>query len=608
MGHTSLAANMTLKGALGSYLTDVRGGCVRSLAPLLPLFSMKGRPMHLRKHFQFAPMFNLDVPEVDVWQCARQVGKSVSISAKAYLLSAVLPDFNVLMMQPRFDQVQRFNRQVLRPLLRSFLLRREVMDAEEERSFLIRSFRNNSSLLLDYAFLSAERIRGHTNISSLFLDESQDIMAEFIPLIEETMSASELYGFTTYTGTPKTTDGPLSDKYDNSSQGEWTTKCTHCNKYNIASPSQDLFRMIGNGAETSHGLHSCVCAKCGLPLDVRTGCYLHAFPERSWSVCGRHVSQVTHPIHCTSPRKWRKLLGKMHDYGKVKFFNEVLGVPCDESIKLLTYNDLKKVSNRIPRDYRKALEMREQYSRVLLSADWSGGGNLTKSFTAVAVVGMRDSSPKADCLYAERFPSSMQPSDETHRVLRYFADFRATAFAHDYTGAGYLRELLLVQAGMPKDRIVPFSYLVSPKNSIVSYERTEGSARSSYTLDKPRSLVVLVEMIKNGMVTLPELDGTAADVLLDLLARVEDPRELARGNILYLITRQASRSDDFAHALNFACSALWTMRGEYPTVGAAEKYRVHEPVMAEVDPLMASQYIRDGSMKPPEAEKEEDDD
>jgi hypothetical protein len=65
---------------------------------------------------------------------------------------------------------------------------------------------------------------------------------------------------------------------------------------------------------------------------------------------------------------------------------------------------------------------------------------------------------------------------------------------------------------------------------------------------------------------------------------MENPKELERGNILFLITSKPKMSDDFAHALNFACSALWHARQAYPNLAEAEKFKIPESELALPDP------------------------
>ena len=54
-------------------------GEVRTLLPLLPLLKVDGRPMVQTNHYQFEPVYKIDMPRSTMLMCARQCGKSVSI-------------------------------------------------------------------------------------------------------------------------------------------------------------------------------------------------------------------------------------------------------------------------------------------------------------------------------------------------------------------------------------------------------------------------------------------------------------------------------------------------------------------------------------------------
>ena len=77
-------------------------------------------------------------------------------------------------------------------------------------------------------------------------------------------------------------------------------------------------------------------------------------------------------------------------------------------------------------------------------------------------------------------------------------------------------------------------------------------------------------------------------VLLDLCNLAEQARELDRGNILYLMSKVPGTADDLAHALNFACSAIWNALGEYPELAEADRYRIDLNILKQIDPLGAA--------------------
>jgi len=418
----------------------------------------------------------------------------------------------------------------------------------------------------------------------------QDLDMDNMEIIGETMSATINYGFTQYTGTPKTTDGSLSALFDRSSQGYWVIECG-CGYSNIAHPDGDLFKMIGKWDDLKKtGIH---CAKCDKGLDCRNGYFKHLFPDRRADFPGYHAGQITHPLHCALEAKWKTLLYKYNNYTKAKFYNEIAGVPCDESVKLLTIADLGKACNDIGPTRDEGLKMRKYYDTVVLGVDWSGGGALGKSFTAGCVLGSRPGSERLDVLHAFRLPMGLKPEDEAAILLTYMSDFRCSLLAHNYTGAGYLREVILNQAGIPMDKLIPFTYAFVPKKDIISLHAPSDGARASYILDKARSLAIMCGLVRGGMITLPKMRAKDDHpVITDLLALVEDPKEMPRGGIAYMIQRVPDKSDDFAHALNLASSAVWKIRGGYPSMIDVSRYEISGSVLAEIDPDMARMMQR----------------
>jgi hypothetical protein len=466
----------------------------------------------------------------------------------------------------------------------------QIIDKDQVRAFHMRNFKRNSIMYMEFCLVSPDRTRGISGISHCFFDEAQDLDMDHMEIIGETMSATVNYGFTQYTGTPKTTDGSLTALFDRSSQGYWVIPCS-CGHQNIAHPDGDLFKMIGKWDDLKKtGIH---CTKCDKGIDCRQGYFKHLFPDRRPDFPGYHVGQITHPLHCALESKWKTLLYKYNNYTKAKFYNEIAGVPCDEAVKLLTTNDLQKACNDIEPTMEDALRMRKYYNHVVMGVDWSGGGALGKSFTSGCILGSRPGSQRLDCLYAFRLPMGLKPEDEASIIMKYMKDFDCLFLAHDYTGAGYLREVILNNAGIALEKLIPFTYAFVPKKDIISLYAPADGARQSYILDKARSLAIMCGLVRNRMITLPKMrDKEDHPVITDLLALVEDPKEMPRGGIAYMIQRSPDKSDDFAHALNMASSAIWKMRGGYPNLVDVSRYSMSQSTLEQIDPDMAKMMSR----------------
>ena len=545
---------------------------------LLPAFRAGPEIMSMELHFQFAPMFSFAQPQKSLWVCGRQVGKSYGLTAQTILRCGTMPSFHTLTIQPRGDQVLRYDQTILRPMLRDCVLKDKLFDNKSVQNVAVKELKNGSFIYLDYCFMDPGRIRGLSGLSAVNVDEAANIEWGFIPIIEETMSASKRFGFTQFTGTPLTTDGTLGMAWSLSSQGEWVIRCQACGKDNVSSVAQDLLKMIGP--------ESLWCAKCQKPLDARPphGRYIHARPDRLETFAGRHISQVIHPLHYLYKAKWRKLLDKQANYGKMKFYNEVLGESCDESAKLLTPSDLRRCMSKFDGSLEQAKRARRFYEGVAIGVDWSGGGALEHSFTAVAALGFRAGSDVLDCIYHKKLPQGATPEDEAQFVLQLMVELEAVYIAHDYGGAGYLRETLLRQAGVPDQRIVPFTYVYSTSQDVIKYNEPLGGSRYSYSIDKARSLAVMCAMVRAGKITFPKEPDSTFGELEDFLNLTEIPKELPRGGTMYVISKRPMTSDDMAHAVNYAASAIWHTRQSYPNLADASRFRIDDSEKALADP------------------------
>lgn len=552
----------------------------QSLIPFLPLFSIHGKPMTLNKHYVMEPLFKLDQPKRLVLLCGRQEGKSMSLATQSILQTASMPHFHTLFIQPRCDQIEYFADTYITPMINNFS--GGLLDQSRKNNMLQKSFYNGSDMYFSYAFLDAERIRGKSYIAKVVLDEYADIFPDTPEIAGECMSAHEEFGFFIFSGTPKTADNPLSLRWEESSQAEWLVKCPKCNYDNIPNLKNDALKMIGKTGP--------ICAKCGKPLDVSTGFYYHNVPAKKNSYAGYHIPQIIHPIHATNPNKWKDLLEKQNNWKPAKFMNEVLGEPCDEAVSPLTEADIRAASNKYSNVLAEAAELRRQYDAVVMGVDWSGFGAENVSTTALAIVGVRPGTDVVDTLYIERLKSNTNPEEEARILMDYSHIFNITYLAHDFTGAGMIREATMVQKGFTNAQIIPFQLVFAPANkNVISYYHPATGGRECWNIDKTRSLMLLFELIKRRKVTLPDW-SKCKDILSDLLAIIQETRETPRGSEFTIMLKKPKLTDDFAHALNFACSAIWHIKGVYPSLAedvftdrkhiSSEEFKLMDPSIA----------------------------
>lgn len=543
----------------------IRKGQLKTLIPFLCLFRLNGKPMNLKLHYQFAPMFNTVQSAHSVYMCGRQLGKSYSISADIAMRNMMIPYYHTVLIQPRADQIQRLINTVYRPLLSSCPVRSMFIQNTELTKMALREFKNGSMCYAEHMFESPDRVRGISGSASVTYDESQDIEYEFLDIGNEMMSASIFWGFARYTGTPKTTDTTLALLWNRSSQAEWVIRCEHCNKFNIPNPEQDLLKMIGKRGP--------VCAKCGQPVFPKNGGYVHARPERQLSFPGYHISQTVHPLHILSQAKWNRLLDKIENYAPLALYNEVFGWPYDAATSPLTMSDLQKATHDIsvqrPADVR---GLKHLYSYITVAVDWSGGSMVSDSYTAYAVLGLRQDSDLIDVLYGKRIKHGVTPTDEANEIMDWIRGTGADAFTYDNGGAGFARLEIMNHQGLRKTPglvVIPINY-VRPRAGDVMVPHT-GMRESDlyyYTLDKSRSLAITVMSIKATRVRVPKFAETDEKAFQrDLLALREDPRKSMGNETVVLIVKKPGVPDDFAHAVNFGCSQIWDHFGAYPKIG-----------------------------------------
>jgi hypothetical protein len=141
--------------------------------------------------------------------------------------------------------------------------------------------------------------------------------------------------------------------------------------------------------------------------------------------------------------------------------------------------------------------------------------------------------------------------------------------AYDAGGAGFVYRQILADQGMEQIFTMPFKYSSPSSGDVIKFHKGNRDDNSYYySIDKSRSLAVIIEAVKNAAVTNPWFNDNDPDpVPMELLSLVEQPKETASGGIIYLIGRKSSAPDDYAHALNFACSAIWDHFRSYPKLG-----------------------------------------
>lgn len=563
----------------------IRGKVLNALPFLGLVLTLKGQPFSLQNHFVFEPLFNTFWSHHVLLKCARQTGKTTMMSARMVLMARFMPHFNILCVAPLFSMIRRISSKYVRPFIMESPVRHLLIDPQSSNNVLQRSFVNGSTIFFSYAYRDVERTRGFS-VDALFRDEVQDIDPSFMPIIDETLSAS-LWGLVLDAGTPKTLDNYIEKRWQASSGGEWVIPCRSCKYENVPALRYDLDEMIGPWREDiSEEKPAVVCAKCKNPVFPRDGFWLHAHPERRAFRAGYHVPQIIMPFHYAYPDKWARILYKRETVSPAVFYNEVCAESYDVGTRLLSLTDLVNASTLWNNTIEEAAKHLSEYQLVFLSIDWGGGGEEEISYTKYAVVGYHVSG-LVDVLFGF---NSTRPHDhiyEAKMAIHIARSLKCYAIVHDAAGAGFYREKYIIDAGWPADRIIPVVYTWCPTGVLMRlHNPTNAEIRPYYQLDKPKSILLVCHEIKNGRMRffkrrqVADLDTEVPNLQDDFLALVEEKRETSTGLTSYSIVRKAGMSDDFAHATVMGACALWYSMQRWPRaaydLSVAEKLSIRD--------------------------------
>lgn len=566
------ARSITSRAGLLQELAEHK--CFPSLEPILPLvLNLNGKPYTLKNHYPFGPLFRLLMPKNQVWKTGRQLSKSTSLAAHGVVMSNSIPFFKTLYVTPLYEQIRRFSNNYVRSFIDQSPIKSQWSGTDTENNVLQRSFKNKSIMLFSFALLDADRVRG-VSADRVCFDEIQDMDPDHIPIVQETMSYSR-YAMTHFTGTPKSIDNPLEGLYRRSSMAEWFIPCHACGKWNIPSMDHDLDAIIGPfNIHISEKYPGTVCAKCRKPISPRHGRWVHRHPDRRWQFAGYHVPQLILPLHFSDPEKWNTLLLKREGFGNMtqaQFYNEVLGESVDAGQKLITETELRNACTlQWPNEKepnKECLKNLRDYKHRILAIDWGGGGEEGISFTVLAALGFRHDGT-IDVLWGKRIVLGADHLAEAVDCMRYAEKFQIDFVAHDYTGAGTVRETVMVQAGFNLDRVMAVRLVRAASQDVMVFKpATPINHRQHYSLDKTRSLLYTCQAIKLKLIRFFKYDWESQDspgLISDFLALVENKTESRLGGDIYTITRNVLLSDDFAQAVNIGCASLWHINQAWP--------------------------------------------
>jgi hypothetical protein len=203
----------------------------------------------------------------------------------------------------------------------------------------------------------------------------------------------------------------------------------------------------------------------------------------------------------------------------------------------------------------------------VLAIDWGGGGEEGISFTVIVLLGFLPDGT-IDVLWGKRILLGAAHLAEAAECMKWAKEFNIDYVAHDYTGAGTVRETVMVQAGFNLDNVMAVRLVRAASQDIMVFKpSTPINHRQHYSLDKTRSLLYTCQAIKLKQVKFFRYDWASQEnpgLIADFLALVENKAESRLGGDIYTITRNTLLSDDFAQAVNLGCSAIWHINDAWP--------------------------------------------
>lgn len=506
------------------------------------ILQLKGKPLDLTEYKPFEVVYDA-APQTLTLCAGRQVGKSVSLGASVTSNSILRKHFSTLFVSPLSQQTSRFSTQYLGPFLDSPIVKQHFINSSSVKNVFSRTLNNGSSVTLGYAETEqdADRIRGVAG-DMLLIDEVQDVSLEAVPILEETLSASD-YAFRRFTGTAKGESNTLAVLFKRSNAMEWVCKCTGCGKYSIPNDFETCIKIA-----TMNPLGP-ACVHCGNVLDMKKGEWLSARPSIKNHI-GMHIPQLIIPAR-TSTRKWGELVEKVNKYDKIKLSNEVFGLPVGAGGRPLSLSQVRACCNPAKKNFDIGFPRDDRNIVVtVLGVDWSVTGS-EQSYTVVTVLGYDFQGQKAYLLHAQKL-EGIDILEQVSIVERLYHQFQCSHIASD-RGVGVLQGQIM-KRDLGDDKVSMINYVAAKAN--LRYDK-QGDY---FAADRTLAIDTIVIKVKMGPM---KIETPCWEIMHpfweDALHIYEE--ESISGRRLY--RKDEDSPDDFVHSLVFANLAFMILRGEF---------------------------------------------
>ena len=520
----------------------------------------EGRPISFEQQPYIIDVIDCPVPW-QVLKTARQVAKSTTLVNLMLAWGCNAPWMRMLYVAPTHAQMLFFSEERLRPAIHDspnikdhFFDYRTCFDRQNYRSLTTPAF-----IHLTHCYLSADSARG-LSAHALLLDETQGLLRDVVPVLEQIVSASRrseaiagmgMADLRRYSGTPKTFDTVLERYWDLSTQNEWLVPCSHCGGGD--------YRRWNLLDEESIGREGLLCKHCGEDIHWPDGQWVSRYPERSWT--GWHISQLmaTEPLGWIP---WETIRINQLNYPPEQFYNEVLGLAYDHGDRPITQEALQRcctpefmcgdASQAIPG----SLE-------TFAGFDWGFSDDSMTSFSVFVIYALVQGRFQLQHVKRFRGIEAADPNYILEYVKSHMERYHVRLLGLD-RGVGHMENLRLKSDLNVEGDLSIIEYAYTSQADEVKWNEKTGAVH----LDRTSRMERVFEAMRQGWMWFPKWDFFEDEYANDILTIYSDYNAELR-KMRYL----NREPDDFFHATLFAweCFMYWnpgfTNKAFAPTIG-----------------------------------------
>ena len=518
------------------------------------IFTFKGAPLS----YEFYP-FWIDIlnserlsQEVDmserkmVFKCSRQVAKSTNIGIMSAGMSLRNKNFKIIVTQPTDTQISRFSVDTLKKLNTDSIITREwYYDPKTtERQVKNMSYTTGSRIILANIYASVLSARGISGDMAIF-DEYQDIPVDNAIVVQHATDRSP-YRYIIYSGTPKTTDNDLEQKWQQSTMNEWVVPCRHCGHDNGPLGGDGK-----NGVVKHIGEKGLICEECHHRIYAMDGRWVMFNPPDEKNpryIEGYHINELMIPPNSPGATSWKEIKRKIKEEPKVLIMNELLGLSYSDSTQPITIEAVTACCG----DYEYVKNIEDAYVPdgwyAFGGLDWAmetaaGRGAVTtiRSYTILSIALFNPATGELRVDMVKKYydtEENSNPEFVVSDIINWCEAYNVLLLGADY-GVGN-KENQRIAAALGVDRVMNFQYLGGPLQSFYTYDVATGH----WIIGRTKAMEDLIDAINNKVFTFARYKGETSEHAPDLYTIYRNNNKDTR------VTKYShTKPDDWAHNL-----------------------------------------------------------